>query len=86
MAQKFMTFKQFLLRRETLQLYRQFLKVLMDISDNDHRLELKKWIRSEFEIAANTQDSDDEEAVQMRLSYGKMALKELKASVQLASS
>ena len=51
---------QFLLRRETLQLYRQFLKVLMDISDNDRRLELKKWIRSEFDMAANTQDSDDE--------------------------
>ena len=51
---------QFLLRRETLQLYRQFLKVLVNISDNERRVEMRKWIRSEFEMAANTQDNDDE--------------------------
>lgn len=86
MAHKFMTFKQFLQRRETLQLYRQFLRVLMDIDDDGHRLELKRWIRNQFEMAVNEQDTSDEEAIQMRLSHGRMALKELKTSVQLAKS
>ena len=51
---------QFLQRRETLQLYRQFLRVLMDIDDDGHRLELKRWIRNQFEMAVNEQDTSDE--------------------------
>lgn len=32
----------------------------MDIDDNAHRLEMKKWIRSQFEMAVNKQDTNDE--------------------------
>ena len=32
----------------------------MDIDDNTHRLEMKKWIRSQFEMAVNKQDTNDE--------------------------
>ena len=51
---------QFLLRRETLQLYRQFLRVVMDVEDDEYRLQLKGWIRSEFEMAISGQDNNDE--------------------------
>ena len=51
---------QFLLRRDTLQLYRQFLRVTGNVNDCEHRVQLKKWIRSEFEMSINAQDSNDE--------------------------
>ncbi|XP_065907941.1 LYR motif-containing protein 2-like [Dysidea avara] len=85
MAEKFMTFKQFLLRRETLQLYRQFLKVLLKVEDKQYRGQLRVWIRTEFEVAGS-QGDHDEEAVRMRLTHARLALKELKTSVYLATS
>ena len=32
----------------------------MDVDDSHHRRELKRWIRSQFEMAANGQNSNDE--------------------------
>ena len=32
----------------------------MDVKDSGYRLELKKWIRREFDMATRTQDSNDE--------------------------
>ena len=32
----------------------------MDIDDDGHRLELKRWIRNQFEMAVNEQDTSDE--------------------------
>jgi len=51
---------QFLLRRETLQLYRNFLRVLRNVEGSEYRIELKRWVRSEFETAISKQDSNDE--------------------------
>lgn len=51
---------QFLLRKETLQLYRQFLRVLRDVKNSEYRAQLKIWIRSEFETAISKEDSNDE--------------------------
>lgn len=51
---------QFLLRRDTIQLYRQFLRVIMGIDDREYRIQLKRWIRSEFEAAITVQDDNDE--------------------------
>lgn len=51
---------QFLLRRDTIQLYRQFLRVIMGIDDREYRIQLKRWIRSEFEAAITAQDDNDE--------------------------
>ena len=47
------------MRRETLQLYRQFLKVLLKVEDKQYRGQLRVWIRSEFEVAGSQDDHDE---------------------------
>ena len=47
---------QFILRREALCLYRQFLRVRRDVGGEREREEMRRWVRGEFDKWRHTTD------------------------------
>lgn len=76
----FFTFKQFIYRRETIKLYRDFLRALKGVENLEKQLELRTWIRGEFEMWKH---NHEEEMAQILLSKGQTALRELQTSIEL---
>ncbi|XP_041351986.1 LYR motif-containing protein 2-like [Gigantopelta aegis] len=76
-----MSLKRFIRRSEVLKLYRDILRTLKQVSNEEYRQELKKWARRDFE---NSRHQDDEEAIKMLLTKGRMQLKELTRTLQLS--
>ncbi|XP_022654957.1 LYR motif-containing protein 2-like isoform X1 [Varroa jacobsoni] len=78
---KHATFTQFMLRQQSLKLYRDILRSLRQLDNKDQAKEIRQWARQDFESCRHLQDP---EAIKMHLARGKLALKELHASLQLA--
>ena len=64
-------------------LYRDFLRTISPIHDVKSKNELRQWIRQDFQLNKNIQD---EEAIKMHLSRGRLALRELQISISMPSS
>ena len=75
---KFMTLRQFMLRSQSLSLYREALRTIRLVDNESERDYLKKWVRDDFE--ANRHHAD-EAVVRMILTQGKSQVKELKEAV-----
>ncbi|XP_003747571.1 LYR motif-containing protein 2 isoform X2 [Galendromus occidentalis] len=78
---KHATFMQFVLRQQSLKLYREILRSLKQLDNKDQAREIKQWARQDFECYRNLQDP---EVIKMHQARGKLALKELRASLELA--
>eukprot|EP00795_Rhopilema_esculentum_P017384 gene17384-8979_t len=74
-------FKQFLLRRQVIYLYREVLKLIKEHKSLDQQRELKEWASYEFRSRKNL---TDEGAVKMHLAKGRLAVKELAAAIRMA--
>lgn len=74
-------FKQFLLRKQVLALYRESLRIVREEKSLDNQKQLKDWIRYEFESRKGLTDPD---VIKMHLSKGRMSLKEIAAAVRMA--
>lgn len=77
-----MTFKRFILRKDVLKLYRDILRAIRKVPNELDRKDLKQWARDDFK---KYKKIDDEEAIRMMLTKGRMTLDELKTSLSLAS-
>ncbi|XP_047530995.1 LYR motif-containing protein 2 [Vanessa atalanta] len=75
--------KQFLLRQEVLKLYRDIFRTIRKVSDENTRLELKEWARSDFK---NNKHHNDETTIKSLLYYGRKSLKDLQKSLALSDS
>ncbi|KAL5010251.1 hypothetical protein ScPMuIL_012556 [Solemya velum] len=75
------TLKQFLLRSEVLKLYRQFIRTVKEVSDSAQRKEFENWIRHDFR---RNKHITDEESIRMMITRGRMSLKELETTVEMA--
>ncbi|XP_046977862.1 LYR motif-containing protein 2 [Vanessa cardui] len=75
--------KQFLLRQEVLKLYRDIFRTIRKVADENTRLELKEWARSDFK---NNKHHSDETTIKSMLYYGRKSLKDLQKSLALSDS
>ncbi|KAH9421609.1 LYR motif-containing protein 2 [Dermatophagoides pteronyssinus] len=64
----------FIRRQRTLSLYRQFFRLIQKIDNKQQRMEIRNWIREEF---YNMKHITDKELIDMNLTRGNNALKEL---------
>lgn len=71
-------FKQFLLRKEVLSLFKDFMKTASRVAHIGDRAELKQWIRSDFR---RNKDHKDPDTIKMMLTRGKISLKELQSTI-----
>ncbi|XP_068698118.1 LYR motif-containing protein 2-like [Montipora capricornis] len=76
-----LTLKQFFLRRQVLRLYREILRTLREVSNDDHRKELENWARAEFK---KNKEEKDEIVIKMMLSQGRLTLQEISSAINLA--
>lgn len=67
-------FSKFIRRQRTLSLYRQFFRLIQKIDNKQQRMEIRNWIREEF---YNMKHITDKELIDMNLTRGNNALKEL---------
>ncbi|XP_013794332.1 LYR motif-containing protein 2-like [Limulus polyphemus] len=74
-------FRKFMLSRQTLSLYRDILKVIRQVSNSDHRNQLKEWARQDFK---KNKHEKEEEVIKMLHTRGRLALKELESALKLA--
>lgn len=74
------TFMQFLLRQQSLKLYRDILRSLRGLENREQAKEIQAWARQDFECYRNITDT---ELVKMHLARGKLALKELQSSLSI---
>ncbi|GIY52566.1 LYR motif-containing protein 2, partial [Caerostris extrusa] len=71
----------FLLRSKSLSLYRDILRTLKKIPNQEHRTELKQWVREDFEQNGHQKD---EEIIKYHLSRGRNFHEELITALSLA--
>ncbi|XP_070568280.1 LYR motif-containing protein 2-like [Ptychodera flava] len=76
-----MSLTQFMLRQQSLRLYRDILRALREVQNEEHRKELKEWARSEFK---QNKGEKDELTIKMMLSRGRLTLKELQSAIAMA--
>ncbi|XP_077977199.1 LYR motif-containing protein 2-like [Glandiceps talaboti] len=76
-----LSLKQFMLRQQSLQLFRDILRAIREVPDKDHRKDLTDWARSEFK---RNKHEKDELTIKMMLSRGRLTLKELQRTINLA--
>jgi len=76
-----LTLKQFLVRRQVLQLYKDLLKGAYKIGDESSRDGIVIWIRSDFKVNKSLANEID---IQAALSRGKLSLRELQTSINMA--
>lgn len=53
---KLILYFKFLVRQDVLKVYKQLMKNIYKIEDASYRIDLIKWIRSDFKINKNLQD------------------------------
>ncbi|OWF37670.1 LYR motif-containing protein 2-like [Mizuhopecten yessoensis] len=73
-----MSLSRFMLRSQVLKLYRDMMRIVYNLPDLDQRKALKDFIRHDFECNKNV---EDEEAIKMFISKGKISLRELENTV-----
>ena len=78
LSRETLNLKQFLLRKEVLKLYKEFLLTISRVQSEIDRSELKQWVRSDFR---RNKQLKDEEAIKMMITRGKMSLKELQSTI-----
>lgn len=86
-----LSLKRFILRSETLRLYKNYMKIGRLIEElnkdsgsaKDLRQEWDNWVRCEFRLR---KDVDDELTIQTILAHGTRQLNELERSVRIANS
>lgn len=71
-----------MLRKEVLKLYRDILRTISKVPDENNRQQLKEWARSDFQT--NKSNSMEEIQIKMLLNYGRRSLKELQTSLELS--
>ncbi|XP_075226830.1 LYR motif-containing protein 2 [Lycorma delicatula] len=76
-----MNLKQFLLRQQVLKLYRDILRTVKDVPDENDRKYLREWAKKDFK---NNAHQTDEYAIKMLIKYGEKSLNELKQSLELS--
>ncbi|GIY66870.1 LYR motif-containing protein 2 [Caerostris darwini] len=76
-----LSLSQFLLRSKSLSLYRDILRTLKKIPNQEHRTELKQWVREDFEQNGHQKD---EEIIKYHLSRGRNFHEELITALSLA--
>ncbi|KAM7429513.1 LYR motif-containing protein 2 [Porites harrisoni] len=81
LPQTALNLKQFFLRRQVLSLYRQILRTLREVPDEDHKKELADWARAEFK---KNKHEKDEIVIKMMLSQGRLTLQEISSAINLA--
>jgi len=67
--------KRFLLRQQVLTLYREVLKTVRSVADENQRKQLRDWARTDFKV---NKYHDDEDTIKMLLIKGRRSLEELK--------
>ncbi|CAG2171996.1 unnamed protein product [Oppiella nova] len=75
-----LTLSQFLLRQQTLRLYKDFMKL---IRRTDNHKELRDWIRHEFRTNMHHKQQD---IIKMQLTRGRVALKQWETTITLNSA
>ncbi|XP_064489053.1 LYR motif-containing protein 2-like [Ornithodoros turicata] len=73
--------KRFILRQQTLKLYRDILRAVREVPDEAQRKELQMWARHDFEANRNLKDED---FIKMQIARGRLALKELLSTLHLS--
>ncbi|CAI8057030.1 LYR motif-containing protein 2 [Geodia barretti] len=79
-SSSFLSLRQFILRREALCLYRQFLRVSRDAGGAREREEMRRWVRGEFDKWRHT---TDEGTVRLLLTQGRQSLNDIKTSIEM---
>ncbi|XP_059838401.1 LYR motif-containing protein 2 isoform X1 [Hypanus sabinus] len=76
-----LSFKEFMHRKNVLDLYRKILKAINQIPDEGDKHYLKNWAREEFKQNKNATDQD---TIRMMLTHGNLQLQELEKMLRLA--
>ncbi|CAL1261373.1 unnamed protein product [Larinioides sclopetarius] len=79
-SREFLSFSKFLLRSKSLNLYRDILRTIKKIPNKEHRIELKQWVREDFEHNKHLRDEDN---IRYQLTRGKAFHEELITSLSL---
>ncbi|XP_057305784.1 LYR motif-containing protein 2-like isoform X2 [Hydractinia symbiolongicarpus] len=74
-----MSLQQFMLRRQVLCLYRDFMKLINEAPENE-RKSMKDWVRQDFK---NNMHWKNETDIKMQLSRGRLALREVSSAVHM---
>ena len=75
--------KQFMLRQDVLKLYRDLLRTINKVPDENSRRELKLWLREDFR---SNKGLKEEIAIKMSMQVGLRSLKELQNSLELSGN
>ncbi|KAF4529160.1 hypothetical protein B566_EDAN017683 [Ephemera danica] len=81
LPREILSLKQFMVKRQVLQLYRDFFRVIRTVPDTSSRQELLTWVRHDFRA---NRDQKDEHTIQALLFNGQRSLNELRQSLQLS--
>jgi len=76
-----LTLSRFLLRQQTLRLYRDFLQLIRRVDNETNKKELKEWIRNDFKA---NKHHIEEEIIKMHLARGRVALREMETTLRMA--
>ncbi|ELU00289.1 hypothetical protein CAPTEDRAFT_184234 [Capitella teleta] len=76
-----LSLKQFMLRGQVLQLYRDFFRCLKQLPSKADRNDMTQWVKDDFKSNKNMQD---EEAIKMMITRGKIQLRELRKMANLS--
>lgn len=79
---KYLSLKHFIIRSQVLSLYRDTLRTITKIQDQDYRIEMRQWLRHEFAQRRHLKDLGD---IRTQVALGRRSLNELKLSMQMAS-
>ncbi|UJR26160.1 hypothetical protein I4U23_007504 [Adineta vaga] len=79
---KQLSLKHFIVRSQVLALYRDIMRTMMKIDDQDYRKEMREWTRSEFNRNRTLRDLGE---IRTQVALGRRNLNELKLSMQMAS-
>ncbi|CAF0779061.1 unnamed protein product [Adineta ricciae] len=74
--------KHFIVRSQALALYRDVMRTVMKIEDQDYRKEIREWARSEFHRNRSLRDLGE---IRTQVALGRRSLNELKLAMQMAS-
>ncbi|XP_046384674.1 LYR motif-containing protein 2 [Ischnura elegans] len=75
-----MSLKQFMMRKQVLDLYRNILRTIREVPGDSNKKELKDWVRADFRSNIHV---NDENAVKALLQHGNSFLEELRRSLSM---
>ncbi|CAF0910989.1 unnamed protein product [Adineta steineri] len=79
---KQLSLKHFIIRSQAIALYRDIMRTLLKIQDQDYRKEMRDWARIEFNRHRTLKDLGE---IRTQIALGRRNLNELKLSMQMAS-